>query len=360
MPRARGGCPTGNAARRLVLQALLGNLGSMKKSGCALLAVFLALCVSLFFNLVLLALFGATEAESLAMRKFSPHLSEVVVEDGEAGAGKIAVIPVQGVIHTDDATEWGTSMVDDIKGALRSALDDDEVKAVVLALDSPGGEVTASDIIYNEVVNVQKKKPVVVAMSSLAASGAYYIACAADWIVANETTFTGSIGVIIQSLNYEGLFDKVGLDAVVFKSGKFKDMLSGSRAMTPEESAYVEGMVKQVYEKFLGIVASSRRLEADKLRESFADGRILTGKDAKEAGLVDQLGYLEDAYDKARALAEAPDAGVIRYQSGLNFQRLLRLLGADTKSKVEVQLAPGPKFHMQPGRAYLLPEFYAW
>ena len=332
----------------------------MKKSGCVLLALFLALGASLFFNLILLALVGATEAEGLASRSFRAGLTETVVEVGEVGAGKIAVIPVQGVIYTDDTTEWGTSMVDDIKGALQTALEDDEVKGVVLAVDSPGGEVTASDIIYNEVLKVQKKKPVVVAMSSLGASGAYYLACAADWIVANPTTFTGSIGVIIQSLNYEGLFDKVGLDAVVFKSGKFKDMLSGSRPLTPEESAYVEGMVKQVYERFLGIVASSRALEADQLRDTFADGRILTGKDAKEAGLVDQLGYLEDAFDKARALAEAPDAGVIRYQSGLNFQRLLRLLGAGMESKVEVQLTPGPSFRMQAGRAYLLPEFYAW
>ena len=332
----------------------------MKRSGCALLLVFLALCASLFFNLVLMALLGTGGAESMASRGFMPALQEITVEDGVAGAGKIAVIPVQGIIYTDDQTEWGTSMVDDIKNALRTALEDDSVKAVVLAVNSPGGEVTASDIIYHEVLKVQKKKPVVVAMTSLAASGAYYIACAADWIVANETTFTGSIGVIIQSLNYEGLFDKVGLDAVVFKSGKFKDMLSGSRPMTPEEQAYVESMVMQVYERFLGIVSRARDLPADGLRDTFADGRIITGKDAKEAGLVDQLGYVEDAYDKARALADAPDAGVIRYQSGINFQRLLRLIGAGAQSKVQVQLDGAPRFRLQPGQAYLLPEFYAW
>ena len=332
----------------------------MKRSGCALLLVFLALCASLFFNLVLVALLGTGGAESMASRGFMPALQEITVEDGAAGAGKIAVIPVQGIIYTDDQTEWGTSMVDDIKNALQTALEDDSVKAVVLAVNSPGGEVTASDIIYHEVLKVQKKKPVVVAMTSLAASGAYYIACAADWIVANETTFTGSIGVIIQSLNYEGLFDKVGLDAVVFKSGKFKDMLSGSRPMTPEEQAYVESMVMQVYERFLGIVSQARNLPADGLRETFADGRIITGKDAKEAGLVDQLGYVEDAYDKARALANAPEAGVIRYQSGINFQRLLRLIGAGAQSKVQVQLDGAPRFRLQPGQAYLLPEFYAW
>ena len=332
----------------------------MKKSGCVLLVIFLVLCASMFFNLLLLGLLGATEAESIAARRLSPELQEVVVEEGTSGAGKIAVIPVQGVIHTDDSNEWGDSMVDDIKNALRTALTDDDVKAVVLAIDSPGGEVTASDIIYNEVVALQKEKPVVVAMSSVAASGAYYIACAADWIVANPTTFTGSIGVIIQSLNYQQLFNKIGLDAVVFKSGKFKDMLSGSRQMTTEERAYVEGMVQQVYDRFLGIVARMRSLPADDLRKTVADGRILTGQDAKAAGLVDQLGYIEDAFDKARALAESPDAAVIRYQQGLNFQRLLRYFGAGTETRVQVQLDAMPKFRLQPGRVYLLPEFYAW
>ena len=332
----------------------------MKKSGCVLLVIFLVLCASMFFNLLLLGLLGATEAESIAARRLSPELQEVVVEEGTSGAGKIAVIPVQGVIHTDDSNEWGDSMVDDIKNALRTALTDDDVKAVVLAIDSPGGEVTASDIIYNEVVALQKEKPVVVAMSSVAASGAYYIACAADWIVANPTTFTGSIGVIIQSLNYQQLFNKIGLDAVVFKSGKFKDMLSGSRQMTPEERAYVEGMVQQVYDRFLGIVAHMRSLPADDLRKTVADGRILTGQDAKAAGLVDQLGYIEDAFDKARALAESPDAAVIRYQQGLNFQRLLRYFGAGAETRVQVQLDAMPKFRLQPGRVYLLPEFYAW
>lgn len=332
----------------------------MKKTGCALLFLFLALCASVLVNLVLVALLGAGEAESVATAGWRSEMREISIEDGARGAGKIAVIPVQGVIHTAEQTEWGTSMVDDIKKALRAAAEDDEVKAVVLAVDSPGGEVTASDIIYNEIRKVRAGKPVVVSMSSLGASGAYYIACGSDWIVANPTTFTGSIGVIIQSLNYEQLFDKVGLDSVVFKSGKFKDMLSGSRQMTPEERAYIEGMVQQVYGRFLDIVANARKLPAGELRDGFADGRILTGQDAKAAGLVDQLGYIEDAYDRARQLAGAPDAGVFRYEPGLDFGRLFRLLGAGAQSKVELQLGAMPAFRMEPGRAYLLPEFYAW
>ena len=333
--------------------------------GCLLALVLFALVVSLALNLLQFSS-GTGGGQGMAAMgsasKKKTKYTEVVQETGAADQ-KVVQIDLDGVISSvgvEGLLGAALSSVESIKSQIEQAEADDRVKAVVLKINSPGGEVTASDTLYQAVKGLAKKKPVVVAMSSLGASGAYYLACAADWIVANPTTFTGSIGVIIQSLNYEGLFDKVGLDAVVFKSGKFKDMLSGSRPLTPEESAYVEGMVKQVYERFLGIVASSRALEADQLRDTLADGRILTGKDAKEAGLVDQLGYLEDAFDKARALAEAPDAGVIRYQSGLNFQRLLRLLGAGMESKVEVQLTPGPSFRMQPGRAYLLPEFYAW
>lgn len=332
----------------------------MKKSGCILLVVFLALCASLFVNFALVASLGGSRVENSAARRSVPRLEELTVEGGDKGAGKIAVIPVRGIIHADERSEWGSSMVDDITKALRTAAEDGEVKAVVLAVDSPGGEVTASDILWHEVKKVRDKKPVVAAMTSMGASGAYYLSCGASWIVANDTTFTGSIGVIIQSLNYEGLFEKVGLDAVVFKSGKFKDMLSGSRKITPEERAYVEGMVQQVYGRFLDIVANARNLPAGELRDGLADGRVLTGRDAKEAGLVDQIGYMEDAYAKARELADAPGAGVIRYEPRLNFQRMLRWLGADAKSRVELQLGAAPAFRLQPGRAYLLPEFYAW
>ncbi len=331
----------------------------MKKTGCALLVVFLALCASMFVNFILVAALGVGEAESATINKIPP-LEQIVIEEGAKDAGKIAVIPVRGVIHANDESEWGTSMVDDITKALRTAAEDENIKAVVLAVDSPGGEVTASDILWHEIKKVSAVKPVVSAMSSMGASGAYYLSCGANWIVANDTTFTGSIGVIIQTLNYEGLFQKVGLDAVVFKSGKFKDMLSGSRPMTPEEKAYVEGMVQQTYGRFLDIVANARNLSAGDLREGLADGRVLTGRDAKEAGLVDQIGYMEDAFDKARELAKTPEAGVIRYEPQMSFRRILRWLGMGAKSQVELNLGVTPSFRMQPGRAYLLPEFYAW
>ena len=221
----------------------------MKRSGCALLFVFLALCASLFFNLVLMALLGTGGAESMASRGFMPALQEITVEDGAAGAGKIAVIPVQGIIYTDDQTEWGTSMVDDIKNALQTALEDDSVKAVVLAVNSPGGEVTASDIIYHEVLKVQKKKPVVVAMTSLAASGAYYIACAADEIVACRSTVTGSIGVIMQTFELTGTMSKIGVHADAIKSGP--------------RTGYVEYPNVNVVNEMVDMISASRSYEAN-------------------------------------------------------------------------------------------------
>jgi len=274
--------------------------------------------------------------------------------------GYIAVIPVDGVIQSDEGGEIGQSMLDDAKIAIRAARDDDRVVAVVLSMNSPGGEVTASDILHREVEELSETKPVVVSMEAVAASGAYYVACAADYIMANDTTFTGSIGVIMHSVNYEGLLGKVGLSPLVFKSGKFKDMLSGARQATPEELAYVQGMVGQVYDKFLGIVAEARGLPADGLRHGAADGRILTGRDALDLGLVDGIGYAEDAYEKARELANDPGAGVIRYRPETSLRSLFRQLGAKAEPRIEISLRGSGRFTPRAGVAYYLPEIYGW
>src|SRR6202022_4177813 len=175
---------------------------------------------------------------------------------------------------------------------------------IVLEIDSPGGEVTASDAIYSALVKVRARKPVVVYMDSLAASGGYYVACGGKFLMANETTITGSIGVIIQTLNYEQLFNKIGLASVVFKSGKFKDILNGARPMTPEERELIQSFVMQSYDKFLGIVARERGLSAETLRNTIADGRILSGKDALNNKLGDALRPLEDAFNDTKQLGQ--------------------------------------------------------
>ncbi|MBA3652215.1 MAG: signal peptide peptidase SppA, partial [Chthoniobacterales bacterium] len=283
---------------------------------------------------------------------------EMVVERGtRTGSDRIAVITLRGLISSSVPGTAGDTMVDDLKLALQQARDDDRVKGVVLEVDSPGGEVTASDVIYNAVVKTRARKPVVVYMDSLAASGGYYVSCGGKYLMANDTTITGSIGVIIQTLNYEQLFNKVGLASVVFKSGKFKDLLNGARPMTPEERDYVQSFVMKTYEKFLGIVASERHLPAEGLRNGIADGRILSGKDALEDKLIDGVGQIEDAYAKAKELSGAPGATVVKYAAPFSFGRIFRALGQSSKLQLELpkQLVP----QLESGRAYFLPSFYA-
>ncbi len=329
-----------------------------RRSGCLTLSLFLALCASVLVNVFLaFALFGRFN-HGIAREDGPPKFREMIVQPGAHGnRDRIAVIPMRGLISTSIPGNAGDNMVEDMRLALQQAREDDHVKAVVLEIDSPGGEVTAADIIYNAVTKTRAKKPVVVYMDSLAASGGYYISCGGKYLMANDTTITGSIGVIIQTLNYEQLFNKVGLASVVFKSGKFKDMLNGARPMTPEERDFVQNFVMKTYDKFLGIVAKERNLSADGLRNSIADGRILSGKEALDNKLIDGVGQIEDAYAKARQLGDASDAQVVRYTAPFSLGRIFRALSETGKVQLELpkQLIP----QLESGRAYYLPSFYA-
>ncbi len=333
----------------------------MKKSGCVIIALFLAVCASMFVNLLLFAALVGMKGSNVASIKTlrAKEFDELVVHEG-SGGGKIAVIPLDGIIAHGATGSLGDDMVEDFKLALEQARADPEVKAVVISVDSPGGEITASDVLYNSLGLFSKNKPSVVYFNSLGASGAYYTACGGSYIMCNATTFTGSIGVIISTLNYRDLFGKVGLQSVVFKSGKFKDMLNGAREMTPDEQSYIQSLVMQSYDRFVGIVAKSRGLDEQILRAGVADGRILSGTDAFASKLVDQLGYIENAYAKARELGGVPDGQVVRYKRSVTFASLLRMFGeANGKTpEIKVNLLEGfPK--LQPGRVYLLPPFFA-
>jgi protease-4 len=343
-----------------------------KNSGCLWMLAGFALCLGLIF------IAGVFAVGTLGMhnpaKSGAPKFEEAVLVDAKPSKDvketdlKIAVVYVRGIITSAEPGTLGDTMVDDIKIQLDQAANDEKVKAVVLYVDSPGGEVTASDVIYNAVRKIRdggygqdKKKPVVVYMGSLAASGGYYIACGGSHLMANETTLTGSIGVIMQTLSYRELMGKVGLETVTFKSGQFKDMLSGSREMTQEEKDYVQKMVMDTYGKFVGIVARERKLNEDELRTGLADGRVISGRDAKEAKLINALGSVEDAYAKAMDLGKAKGASVIRYESPFHFGRLFRILGQGEKSnsKVEVNLVKSLAPKLEAGRMYFLPTFYA-
>src|SRR6266545_578992 len=329
-----------------------------RRLGCLSIFLFVALCASLFVNFVLMAAvfqrYGGTgEIEPL------PRFREILLQRGTRGvADKVAVISMRGLISSSVPGSVSDSMVDDMRAALQQAREDDRVKAIVLEIDSPGGEVTASDAIYNALVKARAKKPVVVYMESLAASGGYYVSCGGKFLMASDTTITGSIGVSIQTLNYEQLFNKVGLASVVFKSGKFKDMLNGARPITPEERDLVQSFIMKTYDKFLGLVAKERNLSADVLRKTIADGRILSGKDAFENKLIDGLGELDDAFAKARQLGNAPGAKIVKYGPPFSLSRFLRVFG-ETESKIELQLPKQFIPQLESGRAYFLPSYYA-
>ena len=332
-----------------------------RKLGCLSGFLLLALCASILLNLGLIATSFHRLGGSMVRDQDSvPRFRETLVQrGGHGGNDKVALITMRGLISSSIGGSVGDSMVDDLRIALEQAREDDHVRAIVLEIDSPGGEVTASDVIYNAVVKARAKKPVVVYMDSLAASGGYYVACGGRYLIANETTITGSIGVIIQTLNYEQLFNKLGLASVVFKSGKFKDMLNGARPMTPEERDYVQGFVMKTYEKFLSIVATERKLPADILRNTIADGRIMSGTDAVEAKLIDATGQLDDAFAKARQLGNAPNAQVVKYGAPFSFGRIVRALGQSSQSKIELTLPKQLVPQLETGRAYFLPAFYA-
>lgn len=211
-----------------------------------------------------------------------------------SGEDRIALIRVEGVILDSQET------IDE----LRRFSETPSVKAIVLRIDSPGGGVVPSQEIYDEVRRVRNKsnKAVITSMGSVAASGGYYIAAATDRIVANPGTLTGSIGVIMETANIEGLLQKIGVEGVVVKSGKYKDVGSPLRKMSDEEHGLLQHVMDDVHQQFIEAVAEGRALEVADV-QALADGRIFTGRQAKEAKLVDELGDLEDAIQLAAEVA---------------------------------------------------------
>jgi protease-4 len=227
---------------------------------------------------------------------------------------KVAVISLNGPIQYESSSfifGGGAITPDAVRTELERAKNDDSVKAIVLQINSPGGSVAASQEIVNLLAQVEK--PIVVSMSDLAASGGYYISAGTDKIVALPGTLTGSIGVISEVPNLKGLFDKLGIDMQVFIAGKHKDMYGGFRDLTPEEKVIMQDMTDQLYNQFVQVVARGRNLSEDKVRE-LANGQLYTGIQAKELGLVDELGGIQTAIDAAASLAGISEPEVEYYR----------------------------------------------
>ena len=204
----------------------------------------------------------------------------------------IALIEIQGTLKDGDY----------VTNLLHRYARQTNVKAIIISINSPGGGVAPSQEIYREIKRVREKKPVVAFMGSVAASGGYYVASAASKIMASPGTLTGSIGVIMEFANLEELMKKIGVGATVIKSGAFKDIGSPTRPMTDEERKFLKALVDDVNNQFINDVAKGRNLDVEKVR-AIADGRIFTGKQAKELGLIDDLGNFRDAVDLTKKLA---------------------------------------------------------
>lgn len=331
------------------------------------LVVLVLLGISVLFNLGHLVR-GLVPMRVSRAREVGPRLEEVVTEDNEA-ASKIAVVEVDGIITSRAIDQSGFSIVEVIKAQLKRAEEDDKVKAVILKVDSPGGEVLASDEISRAITDFQTKtrgKPVIGSMQSLAASGGYYVSAPCRWIVANDLTITGSIGVIMSTWNYRGLMNKLGVRPETFKSGKYKDMLSGSRepdSITQEERDMVQALITETYEKFKSVVEAGRKRAQAKNKDkgralvgdwtNYADGRILSGTEAFRLGFVDELGTFDDAVKRAKSIAGIHNANLVEYQQRFDISDLFHLFGQTEGKVVKVDLGmEAPK--LQAGQLYFL------
>jgi protease-4 len=240
------------------------------------------------------------------------------------GDRKVALISLAGVIGRGygDSLIGGRNTVPSVVAQLKRAERDKDVRAVILEIDSPGGGVGDSDLLYHEVRALREKgKPVVCHLKDVAASGAYYVAVGGNRIIAQPTTITGSIGVILHGINLEGLLEKIGVREVVIKQGRMKDILSPTRPLTPEEERLLQGIADGVFRRFAGIVMRERGLDIQRM-EAIADGRLFLAPEALKAGLIDGIGYREDALASAAALAGVRKPRLVRYEKLFSFRDL--------------------------------------
>ena len=249
----------------------------------------------------------------------------VVLEDPGAGSSaKIALVQITGMIADADRPgllRKGENPVSRLVESLHKAAKDSKIKAIVLRINSPGGTVTASDIVYRELQHFKRttKKPVVVLMSDLAASGGYYIACAGDEIIAHPTTITGSIGVIIQTFNFSEGMRRIGIKADAITSGPNKAAGSPFEPMPAAHRALLQGLVDEFYDNFVAIVTESRPNLSPADLEWITDGRVVTGRRAAEVGLIDRTGDLRDAFEAAKRRAGLTAAKLVKYHRPLEY-----------------------------------------
>ncbi|HEV2173607.1 MAG TPA: signal peptide peptidase SppA [Nitrospira sp.] len=285
---------------------------------------------------LLLLISAAVQYGCVTINLLEPPGPVQEVQLSGSGDGKVLLLDLSGVISSQDKDGLipQPNLLATFKEELTKASKDEKIKAVVLRINSPGGTVNASDILYHELktFKANKKIPVIASMMDVAASGGYYLAMATDAILVHPSTVTGSIGVIMLTVNAKGLLEKVGLEANAITSGPRKDMGSPFRTMTSEEKLIFQGVIDSFYDRFLAVVQEGRpHLSADQIKK-LADGRIYSGEQAKAAGLVDEVGYLDEAIDLAKKNAGLTEARIVTYRRHGEYQNNIysRLLGTSS------------------------------
>ena len=281
------------------------------KRWLAIVAAGLLLFVSIGFQLVTSALSGALDGAFVIDEGM---FDETVIAEGNPNE-RIAVLSLDGVIQDNVATGvFGDDYYNQFLSSIDRAAEDTTVKAIILKVNSPGGGVVESAEIHRQLVALKEetKKPIFVSMGNTAASGGYYVSAPADKIYAEAATITGSIGVIMQSINFGKFAEKHGVEFDTITSGKYKDIMSPAREMTNEEEEILQTMVDEMYDDFVQVIVDGRGMKEDKVRE-LADGRVYTGKQAKENNLIDEVGTFEDALLNLQETEELTNAQIFEY-----------------------------------------------
>lgn len=293
-------------------------------AGCVTVLVPVLLVFGFMLLMYVLLSSGLEDATTGSFASFvqtagHQNLRERVIREGKSGAGTIAIVAIHGAIDGSGSALDSDGSLSFVSRQLRAAREDKNVKAVILQIDSPGGGLTPSDQIYNEVQRLRREgKPVLAWAGGMMMSGGYYIAVAADKIMANPTSTVGSIGVLLQHFQVDGMLGKLGVKVSPITSGEHKDIASPFREMTAEERRMLQEYVDESHRRFVGIVAKGRDLPEERVK-ALADGGIFTADMAKERGLVDSIGYIEDAVAWSEKAANEENMRIIGYRRLLAF-----------------------------------------
>ncbi|MDD2600381.1 MAG: signal peptide peptidase SppA [Kiritimatiellae bacterium] len=304
-------------------------------------AFFAAFAALVYFGLASTSFEGVEIVRSLQSKKergLGDDESPRMTESWSTGSGNTRVvrIPVTGMIMLTP-TPWGDRNTVTALRSIRKATHDETVKALILEVNSGGGGITASDVIYQALLNFKAAQPdrkIVVIMGDMAASGAYYVSLPADYILAHPTTVTGSIGVIMQSVNIQELAAKIGITDVTVKSGENKDFFNPMREVNPEQVAMMQRLIARMHQRFVSLIVENRKLPQAAV-EKLADGRVYLADEAVQNGLIDGIGYYQDAEKKIAELLEVESVKVLRYHEQMTLSDFFGGGGAGIASKLE-------------------------